>query len=48
MDGYDLRVALAHPLDIRDLILAKVAKLNLESEPFFPVSEYLKELHGSV
>jgi hypothetical protein len=48
MDGYDLRVALAHPLDIRDLILAKVAKLNLESEPFFPVLEYLKELHGSV
>lgn len=44
MDGYDLRIALANPIDIRDLILAKVTKLNLEAEPFLPVTEYLKDL----
>jgi len=44
MDGYDLRTALANSVDIRDFILAKVAKLNLDSEPFLPVLDYLKEL----
>ncbi len=44
MDGYDLRTALDMPLDLRDFILAKVARLNLEAEPFLPVSEYLKEM----
>jgi len=46
MDGYDLRTALARPLDIRTFMIAKVAKLNLEGEPFFPVSDYLKEIEG--
>jgi hypothetical protein len=46
MDGYDLRTALARPLDIRTFIITKVAKLNLEGEPFFPVSDYLKETEG--
>lgn len=46
MDGYDLRTALAMPLDLRAFMIAKVAKLNLEAEPFFSVSEYLKEIEG--
>jgi len=46
MDGYDIRTALARPLDIRTFMIAKVAKLNLEGEPFLPVSDYLKETEG--
>jgi hypothetical protein len=46
MDGYDLRTSLARQLDLRAFIIAKVAKLNLEAEPFFSVSEYLKEIEG--
>jgi hypothetical protein len=43
MDGYDLRNALTGQVDLRDFVLAKIAKLNLEAEPFFSVLEYLKE-----
>jgi len=42
MDGYDLRCILARTVDLRDIIHAKVAKLNLETEPFFGAYEYLK------
>jgi hypothetical protein len=43
MDGYDLRTVLAGRVDLRDLILAKVARLNLEAEPFLGVTEYMSE-----
>jgi len=41
MDGYDLRTVLCGQADLRDFILAKVAKLNLEGEPFLGVADYL-------
>lgn len=41
MEGYDLRTVLGGRVDLRDFILAKVAKLNLEGEPFLGVGEYL-------
>lgn len=44
MDGYDLRCALCCQADLRELILAKLAKLNLEGEPFLSVTEFLREL----
>ena len=43
MEGYDLRTVLCGRADLRDFILAKVAKLNLEGEPFLGVAEYLDE-----
>jgi hypothetical protein len=39
MDGYDLRCVLARQVDLLDLLLAKVAKLNLEAEPFLSARE---------
>ena len=44
MDGYDLRVVLDRRLDLSDLISAKVAKLNLEAEPYHGVRQYMSEL----
>ena len=44
MDGYDLPTSLDTRLDLRAFIIAKVAKLNLEAEPFYSVSEYLPEI----
>jgi hypothetical protein len=43
MDGYDLRNVLAGHVDLRDFLLAKVAKLNLEAEPYYPVATYMNE-----
>lgn len=43
MDGYDLRMVLTGAVDLRDFIFAKLAKLNLEAEPFLGATEYLKE-----
>ena len=43
MEGYDLRTVLCGGADLRDFLLAKVAKLNLEGEPFLGVTEYLNE-----
>jgi len=40
MDGYDLRGVLNGQADLRDFLLAKIAKLNLESEPFFGLTQY--------
>lgn len=40
MDGYDLRTVLAGDADLRDFLLAKVARLNLGAEPCFSVTEY--------
>jgi len=42
MDGYDLRTVLSEELDLRDCILAKVMKLNLEAEPYLGIGEYLR------
>jgi hypothetical protein len=42
-DGYDIRCVLARDADLRDLLLAKLARLNLEGEPFLGVREFLEE-----
>lgn len=39
MDGYDLRCVLARQVDLLDLLLAKIAKLNLEADPFLSARE---------
>ncbi len=38
MEGYDLRAVLARRADLRELMKAKLRALNLDSEPYFPVS----------
>lgn len=43
MDGYDLRCVLALDADLRELLLAKLAHLNNESEPFLSVTALLEE-----
>ncbi len=42
MEGYDLRTILSARISLTDFLLAKVAKLNLEGEPFFGIAEYLR------
>jgi hypothetical protein len=39
MDGYDLRCVLARQVDLSDMLQAKLAKLNLEGEPYLSVRE---------
>jgi hypothetical protein len=41
MEGYDLRTVLSGQIDLQDFLLAKLAYLNLKSEPFFGVTDYL-------
>lgn len=43
MDGYDLRCVLALEVDLREMLLAKLAHLNLESEPFLGVRAFLDD-----
>ncbi len=43
MDGYDLRCILSNEADLTDLLLAKIAKLNFDTEPFYGVTDYLKD-----
>jgi hypothetical protein len=43
MEGYDLRTVLSGSVDLRHFVLAKVAKLNLEAEPFLGVQQYAAE-----
>jgi hypothetical protein len=43
MDGYDLRAVLSRMVDLHDFLLAKIAYLNLKTNPFLSVTEYLKE-----
>jgi hypothetical protein len=43
MDGYDLRAVLDGRIDLRDFLVAKVAKLNLAAEPFLGATTYLEE-----
>ena len=43
MDGYDLRTVLDGRIDLRDFLVAKVAKLNLGTTPFLGATMYLEE-----
>lgn len=43
INGYDLRCVLAREVDLKDLLLAKIVKLNLKAEPFYSVNEYIKD-----
>lgn len=43
MDGYDLRSVLDGRIDLREFLVAKVAKLNLAAEPFLGATAYLGE-----
>jgi hypothetical protein len=42
MDGYDLRTVLTGQVDLHAFLLAKVAKLSLDGEPFLSTAKYLK------
>ena len=42
MDGYDLRTVLAGQADLREFVLAKATTLNLQSDPFLSVADFLK------
>ena len=44
MEGYDLRTVLSGQADLREFVLAKATKLNLQSDPFLSVAEFL-EMH---
>ena len=46
MEGYDLRTVLDAQLNLRDFMLAKIAKLNLKGEPFLSIKEYLSKLQN--
>jgi hypothetical protein len=46
MEGYDLRTVLAGKVDLRDFMLAKVARLNLRAAPFYSVAEYMNDHSG--
>jgi hypothetical protein len=41
MQGYELRTVLEHAFDLRRLLKAKVTTLNLEAEPYFPITQTL-------
>jgi hypothetical protein len=43
MEGYDLRSVLDRRADLRRLMKAKVRALNLDAEPYFPVSRLLND-----
>lgn len=43
MDGHDLRAVLAEEVDLRDFLIAKIAKLSLKAEPYYPVVKYRNE-----
>jgi hypothetical protein len=43
MDGYDLRSVLNGIIDLRELVLAKIEKLNLEGEAFYGAKQCLEE-----
>lgn len=43
MDGYDLRAVLNGQVDLHDFMMAKISHLNLRSEPFLSVKQFLDE-----
>lgn len=46
IDGYDFRMVLTGEVDLKDLLMAKIAKLNLHTEPYYSVRNYIKEYVG--
>jgi len=42
MDGYDLRCVLSEAIELEVLLREKIAKLNLESEPFYSAAELMR------
>jgi hypothetical protein len=44
MEGYDLRSVLSGAIELEKLLNAKIAKLNIESEPYLSATEFLKGL----
>ncbi|MCX9025183.1 MAG: restriction endonuclease [Candidatus Methanoperedens sp.] len=46
MDGLDLRTVLSGYANLQEFLLAKIAKLNLQNEPFLGITDYLKEREG--
>jgi len=46
MDGFDLRKILEGQVNLRDLVLAKIANLNLKAEPYYGVTQYIEEHQG--
>ena len=44
MDGYDLRCALSLEVDLRELILAKLAALSLEGEPYLSATDFREQV----
>jgi hypothetical protein len=43
MDGYDLRSVLSRTANLKELVLAKLEKLNLEGEPFYSAVNYCRD-----
>jgi len=43
MDGYDLRCVLSLQADLRELIVAKLAALSLDGEPYLSVRDFLEQ-----
>ena len=43
MDGYDLRCVLSRQVDFKEFLLAKIARLNSDCEPYYGANEYVKE-----
>lgn len=46
VDGYDLRMVLTGEVDLKDILMAKIAKLNLYAEPYHSIKDYVKEYVG--
>jgi len=46
IDGYDFRMVLTGDVDLKDLLMNKIAKLNLQAEPYHSVKDYFKEHLG--
>jgi hypothetical protein len=44
MEGYDLRCVLSRMVELETLLREKIAKLNLEAEPFYSVVSLLKKI----
>jgi hypothetical protein len=42
MEGYDLRMVLAHPVELRSLLKPKLSALNLHAEPYHSAVHLLK------
>ena len=43
INGFDLRCILNREVELKDLLVAKIANLNLKAEPFYSVKEYMRD-----